>query len=81
MKHAGSDALDQLEPFLRQLRNEEGLLEKKRGVFHRKSRAFLHFHEDPTGLYADVRLQDDFERFRVETKAEREELLRRVRAS
>ncbi|MDO8802219.1 hypothetical protein [Phenylobacterium sp.] len=44
-----------------------GLTEKKRGVFYRKSRAFLHFHEDPEGLFGDVRAADDrdFDRFDV----------------
>jgi hypothetical protein len=57
-----------------------GLTEKKRGVFYRRSTAFLHFHEDPSGFYADVRLAGDFERFRVETGDEQNELLAKVRA-
>jgi hypothetical protein len=57
MKHAGNDALDRLERLLEQIRAVDGLKEVKRGVFYRKSKAFLHFHEDPTGLYADL-LQD-----------------------
>ena len=57
MKHAGSEALDRLEGLLEQIRAFDGLKEVKRGVFYRKSKAFLHFHEDPTGLYADL-LQD-----------------------
>ena len=45
----------------------ESLNEKKPGIFYRKSRAFLHFHEDPIGLFADVRDQSglDFDRFDV----------------
>ena len=67
MKHATADALDALEPLLAELRTLPGLTEKSRGVFYRKSRAFLHFHEDPKGLFADVRDADglDFERFDV----------------
>ncbi|MCZ6463167.1 MAG: hypothetical protein O7A09_02430 [Proteobacteria bacterium] len=79
MKHAGSEALDQLEDVLEDLRGIDGLVEKKRGVFYRRSRAFLHFHEDPSGLYADVRLDREFERLRVATKAERRTLLSAVR--
>jgi hypothetical protein len=56
VRHARSDALDQLEPFLEALRRMPGLVEKRRGVFYRRSRAFLHFHEDASGLHADVRL-------------------------
>jgi hypothetical protein len=78
VRHASAAALDQLEAVLRRVRLLPGLVERKRGVFYRRSRAFLHFHEDPSGLYADVRLADDFERFRVETAEEREALLRRV---
>lgn len=65
MKHAGQNALDQLEPLLTQVRTLSGLKEKKRGIFYRKSKAFLHFHEDPVGLFADVRLTDEFERHEV----------------
>jgi hypothetical protein len=68
MKHAGPSALDALEPLLAQLRGLGGLREKTRGIFYLKSRAFLHFHEDPTGLYADVRAPDgaDFERLKLD---------------
>jgi hypothetical protein len=78
MRHATADALDQLEPLLAELRTLPGLVEKKRGVFYRRSRAFLHFHEDPSGLYADIRVAEDFERMRVQTRAEQRQLLRRV---
>jgi hypothetical protein len=78
VRHATAAALDELEPFLERLRALPGLVEKKRGVFYRRSRAFLHFHEDPSGLHADVRLGSDFERFRVETAQERDDLFERI---
>lgn len=81
MRHARAGALDELDTLLTALRAVPGLVEKSRGVFYRRSRAFLHFHEDPTGLYADVRLGDDFERHRVQTEAERDRLLALVRAT
>ena len=83
MKHVGPDDLDRLEPLLVSLRAVPGLVEKKRGVFYRRSKAFLHFHADPAGLFADVRLVagGDFERFRVSTAAEQRALLRRVQTS
>ena len=67
MKHAGPAALDALEPLLAELRTLSGLREKSRGVFYRKGQAFLHFHEDPKGLFADVRDESgrDFDRFDV----------------
>jgi hypothetical protein len=79
MRHATPGALDKLEPLLAQLRLVPGLVERSRGVFYRKSRAFLHFHEDPSGLHADVRFGDDFERVRVESDAEQRALLSRIR--
>jgi hypothetical protein len=82
VKHASSAALDELDGLLNDLRGVDGLDERKRGLFYRGSRAFLHFHEDPTGFYADVRLDGgEFERMRVSTKAERKRLLSRVRAT
>lgn len=79
MKHAGPAALDALEDVLAALRAHAGLREKSRGTFYRKSSAFLHFHEDPEGLFADVKLAGaDFTRFRVSTKKEQAALLREV---
>ncbi len=76
MKHAGPAALDRLEPLLARIRALPGLKETSRGVFHRKGRAFLHFHEDPAGLFADVRFEgSEFERLRVETVEEQAALL------
>jgi hypothetical protein len=81
VRHARPAALDELEPMLEQLRALPGLKEKARGTFYRGSRAFLHFHEDPSGHHVDVRFDQDFERFRVQTKAEQRAVLTRVRAA
>jgi hypothetical protein len=80
MKHAGQGALDRLEPLLEELRSVSGLVERRRGIYYRRSKAFLHFHEDPSGLYADVRVGEDFERYRVETAQERSTLLALVQS-
>ena len=79
MKHARSDALDSLEPLLREIRLIPGLVEKSRGVFYRRSQAFLHFHEDPSGMHADVRIGAEFKRYRAESDAERQALLDLIR--
>jgi hypothetical protein len=78
MKHAGADALDRLEPLLRQLRERSGLKEKSRGTFYRSGRAFLHFHEHGPEFFADLRLNDDFARFPATTAADRAALLAHV---
>jgi hypothetical protein len=80
MKHAGADALDRLEPFLKDIRKREGLKEKSRGNFYRGGRAFLHFHEHGEDeFYADIRLKgDDFERLAATTGVQRKVLLRKI---
>jgi len=81
MKHATAAALDRLEPLLTELRTLPGLVERSRGVFYRKGRAFLHFHQDPTGLFADLRDAEgrDFDRFDVTHTEGRNRLLGAVR--
>ena len=77
MKHATAASLDRLEPLLAEIRSFAWLKEKSRGVFYRGSRATLHFHEDRLGLFADLRAED-WQRFPVNTQAERQALLRRL---
>lgn len=79
VRHAREEALDQLEPLLVELRSIAGLRERSRGVFYRGSKAFLHFHEDPAGLFADVKLGERFERLPVNTAEERRSLVRAAR--
>ena len=80
MKHAGADALERLEPFLKDIRKRDGLKEKSRGTFYRGGRAFLHFHEHGDDeLFADIRLSsEDFDRLPASTLAERKTLLRLI---
>ena len=80
MKHATPVALDALEQLLAQLRGIEGLTERKRGVFYRRSQAALHFHEDPAGFFADVRLGPGWVRLPVNTARERRGLLAELKA-
>ena len=54
MKHASGPALEALAPLLAELRAMPGLVERKPGIFYFRSAAFLHFHEDAAGLFADV---------------------------
>jgi len=79
MKHASTATLDQLEPLLAQLRGLAGLTERRRGIFYRRSSAFLHFHEDPAGLFADVRGPDgDFDRLAATTAEDQAAVLAHV---
>jgi hypothetical protein len=81
MKHAGEAALDRLDSLLSRLRKQNGLKERKRGVFYRASAAFLHFHEDPEGLFADVRTDSDWERLAVNTRVQQRELVAKIKAA
>jgi hypothetical protein len=78
MKHAGPEALDALDDLLVKLRRHVSLKERTRGTFYLRSSAFLHFHEDPAGLFADLKLDGAFTRFRVSTAREQTALLRAV---
>jgi hypothetical protein len=80
MKHADDRALDTLAELLNAIRTVEGLKEKKRGIFYRKAQALLHFHADPTGLFADLRQGSDWERFPVNTPQEQTQFLARLKA-
>ncbi len=76
MKHAGTETLTQLEPVLAQVRLFVGLKEKKLGTFYFRGSAFLHFHEDPAGLFADAKLDGKmFYRFPISTEKERATLI------
>jgi hypothetical protein len=79
VRHAGAAALDVLEPVLREVRRLEVLSEKKRGIFYRKREAFLHFHEDDAGLFADLKAGGAYVRHRVSTAVERKRFLAAVR--
>ena len=70
MKHAGSATINTLNDLLDQIRAEKVLKEKKPGVFYLKSTAFLHFHEDVSGLFADLRVNDAWQRFPVTAQPE-----------
>ena len=80
MRHARDEDLDRVEPLLAQIRACPALKEKKRGVFYLKSRSFLHFHEDPKGMFADVGIGEGFVRLKVDEPAGAEALLARVAA-
>ena len=81
MKHAGSQALDRLEPLLAQIRALPRLKEPKRGIFYLRGRSLLHFHEDPAGLFADLAWRGEDRRFRVSDPAEQGILIAAIEAA
>jgi N-acetylglutamate synthase-like GNAT family acetyltransferase len=81
MRHATEEDLDRVEELLAELRTLAQLRERKRGSFSRGSRAFLHFHEDAGDIYADVRLDGEFQRMKVSSRGEQAGLLAQVRSA
>ncbi|MBM4381767.1 MAG: hypothetical protein FJ091_00220 [Deltaproteobacteria bacterium] len=79
MKHAGPAAIARLAPLITELRKLEALREPKPGTFYRGSQAFLHFHEDAAGDFADLKVAGEWQRSRATTQRERAQLLRSVR--
>ena len=82
MKHASPATLADLAALLARVRALPGLVERTPGCFYRGSKAFLHFHEDPSGTQADVKLgASGFTRMRAETPAEHDALVDAARAA
>jgi hypothetical protein len=78
VKHADVRALEAVSDLIENLRRRGNLVEKKLGIFYFKGRAFLHFHKDPTGLFADLRHGDEWQRFPVNDPDECARLLAAV---
>jgi hypothetical protein len=69
MKHASAETLDALEPLLMELRLL-AIVEKSHGTFYSKKGAFVHFHEDPEGIFADVKCKDGWQRLPANSKTD-----------
>lgn len=75
MKHATPETLASHQELLEQIRASTSLTERKPGTFYRKSSAILHFHEDPAGLFADLKINGEWHRFIANTDKEQAILL------
>ncbi len=79
MKHAGPECLERLAAVRAALASMPGLIERKPGIFYLRGAAFLHFHEDPTGVFADAKTGGtDFDRWSVNTPEDESALLAAV---
>jgi hypothetical protein len=81
LKHARSAALKTLAPLLAEIRREEMTGERKPGTFYRKGQGILHFHEDPAGFFADLKVGGAWRRFPVNHSRETATLLSAWRRS
>jgi len=80
MRHAREPALADLEDVISALRAMPQLRERTHGVFYLRARSFTHFHEDPAGLFADLRDGDGFQRYPVDNRAQRQVFIAAERA-
>ena len=78
MKRTGAATLERIAPLLQELRAHPALREGRPGHFFLNSGEVLHFHDDPAGVFADLRLAEGFVRLCVTTSAEQAELLGRI---
>jgi hypothetical protein len=81
VKHAGPEALGAVAELLDAIRARDGLREQRPGIFYRKRKAWLHFHEDPAGLFADLRIATEWRRFPASRREQQRELLAAIDAS
>jgi hypothetical protein len=75
VRHAHPDDLRAYEMLLRELRAIEGLRAPTVGSFYRRGSGFLHFHVDGTRLFADLKLDGDWERMPASSAGEQRRLL------
>ena len=82
MKHAGAATLGLLDDLLVEVRKLPQLREKSPGSFYFKAKGYLHFHEDPAGIFADVKLDlEEFTRMRATTAKDQRALLAKITKS
>lgn len=75
MKHS---TLEVLAPLLKALRAHPTLREVRPATFHLRGRTFVHFHEEPEGVFADVLLTKGRVHMPVSSPSEQAELLHRI---
>jgi len=79
MKHASPKTLASLAPLLKKIRSFPGLKEPRHGTFYRKSNAFLHFHEDPAGIFADYKTAGRWNRLKTDSRIEQAALIKQLK--
>jgi hypothetical protein len=70
--------LDAIAPLLDALRAHPALLEVRPAEFQLAGHDFLHFHEEPDGVVADVRLVEGRVSMPVSSSSEQAEFLERI---
>jgi hypothetical protein len=78
MRRAGAATLARIAALLEALRRHPALREGQAGHFFLGACEVLHFHDDPAGVFADLRLAGGFVRLPATSPAEQAEVLGRL---
>lgn len=78
---ARKGTIETLAPLLEQVRalGIDGLVEKANGAFYQRRNGILHFHEDVTGVQADVKVDGVWQRVDITNAAGKQRVLRLLR--
>ncbi len=80
MKHARPERLTTAGALLDAVRELSGVVERSPGVFYRRSRPFLHFHEDGEELFVDIKVDGEWVRNPASRVTEIDEVITLVRS-
>lgn len=79
MAHASQQSLDKIEELLTKVRRFIPIIkEKKRGIFYRKSQAFLHFHDNDQGIVADLKVEGKWQRWPSNNSEDWQQLIQQI---
>jgi hypothetical protein len=83
MGRATKATLAALDPWLAEVRalGIPGLVEKANGAFYQRRNGILHFHEDADGVYADVKVDGEWQRVAIGAAAGKRNVIRLLRGA
>jgi len=76
VRHARAEDLAGCTGLLDELRAMDGVRERTVGSFYRRGSGLLHFHVDGDRLFADVKVDGDWQRVAASSAREQRELVR-----
>ena len=81
MARATKATLQALDAWLDEVRELgiDGLVEKANGAFYQRRAGILHFHEDAEGVYADVKVDGDWQRVPIDDLEGKRQVIRLLR--
>jgi hypothetical protein len=80
MEHAGPEALTEPEDVLKAILSRSRVKEHRPGYCYCKGKSLMHFHVDPSRVYADAKIGVEWVRRRVTSQAEKTDFFSADRA-